>query len=207
MPATSLLPFVAAVVLMWLSPGPALTVLLRTATLRGLSHAVATTVGLEIGLYFWAIAAAAGAAALVAASEVAFVVLRVGGAVVLILLGIKAWRSASRAHGREPSLTGQGGRSKAFGNGLLVQLANPKTATLLIAFYPQFVPSGRPLLATTAELALLQVMIESVLYLAVAIAVSRAGDWFRRPAIRRRLEAVSGTVLIGLGIRVAVLSR
>ncbi|HET8589422.1 MAG TPA: LysE family transporter [Nakamurella sp.] len=70
MPATSMLPFVAAVVLMWLSPGPAMTVLLRTATVRGLSHAVATTVGLEIGLYFWAIAAAAGAAALVAASEV-----------------------------------------------------------------------------------------------------------------------------------------
>jgi threonine/homoserine/homoserine lactone efflux protein len=207
MPATSMLPFVAAVVLMWLSPGPAMTVLLRTATVRGLSHAVATTVGLEIGLYFWAIAAAAGAAALVAASEVAFVALRVGGAVVLILLGIKAWRSASRGYGREPSLTGQGGRAKAFGNGLLVQLANPKTATLLIAFYPQFVPSGRPLLTTTAELALLQVMIESALYLAVAIAVSRAGDWFRRPAIRRRLEAVSGTVLIGLGIRVAVLSR
>jgi threonine/homoserine/homoserine lactone efflux protein len=77
----------------------------------------------------------------------------------------------------------------------------------MIAFYPQFVPADRPLFATTAALALLQVVLETAFYLALAAGVSRAGAWFRRPRIRARLEAVSGTVLVGLGLRVAVTSR
>lgn len=89
----------------------------------------------------------------------------------------------------------------------MVQLANPKAAVFMIAFYPQFVPSDRPLFATTALLALVQVALEICLYLVLAAGVSRAGAWFRRPMIRRRLEAMSGTVLIGLGLRVAASSR
>jgi threonine/homoserine/homoserine lactone efflux protein len=86
-------------------------------------------------------------------------------------------------------------------------LANPKAAAFMIAFYPQFVPADQPLLATTALLALLQVAVEIIFYLGLAAVVGRAGAWFRRPAIRRRLDAVSGTVLIALGLRMAVESR
>ena len=60
-----------------------------------------------------------------------------------------------------------------------------------------------PVFATTALLGLLQITLETVLYLGLAAGVARAGTWFRRPPIRRRLEAVSGTVLVGLGVRVA----
>jgi threonine/homoserine/homoserine lactone efflux protein len=77
----------------------------------------------------------------------------------------------------------------------------------LIAFYRQFVPADRPLSATTAVLALVQVVLETVFYLALAAGVARAGEWFRRPRIRRRLEIVSGTVLVGLGLGVAVATR
>ena len=88
-----------------------------------------------------------------------------------------------------------------------MQLANPKAAVFMIAFYPQFVPAGGPVFITTAALGLLQVTIETVLYLALAAGVARAGAWFRRPRIRARSEAVSGTVLFGLGLRVAATSR
>ena len=88
-----------------------------------------------------------------------------------------------------------------------VQLANPKAAVFMVAFYPQFVPADRPLFATTALLATLQVALEIVVYLSLAAAAARAGDWFRRPAVRRRLDAVTGTVLVGLGVRVAVDGR
>jgi threonine/homoserine/homoserine lactone efflux protein len=88
----------------------------------------------------------------------------------------------------------------------MVQLANPKAAMFMIAFYPQFVPADMPLFTTAAALALLQVALEIVLYLALAAGVARAGAWFRRPAVRRRLDAVSGAVLVGLGVRVAATS-
>ncbi|CAA9527281.1 MAG: COG1280: Putative threonine efflux protein [uncultured Solirubrobacteraceae bacterium] len=214
----SLPAFVVAVILISASPGPAMALILRRAALGGFRGAVPTVLGLEAGLYLWALAAAAGFAALVAASEVAFVVLRVVGAIVLLALGARALRAAwaarrtpdegaveAEAPAAEP-LTRRGWW-RAFAEGAVVQLANPKAAVFMIAFYPQFVPADRPLFATTAVLGLLQVAIEIVIYLSLAAGVGRARAWFMRPAVRRRLEAVSGTVLIALGLRVATQSR
>ncbi|WP_431919037.1 LysE family translocator [Amycolatopsis tucumanensis] len=201
--------FALAVVLISASPGPAMALILRRAAVRGFRGAVPTVLGLEAGLYLWALFAAAGLAALVAASEVAFLVLRIVGAAFLIYLGVKAWRSAWRpaAPADEPPTASAKGWAKAFAEGALVMLANPKAAAFMIAFYPQFVPEGRPLFATTALLAVFQVALETVLYLALAAAVGRAGGWFRRSAVRRRLDAISGTVLVALGVRMAAESR
>jgi threonine/homoserine/homoserine lactone efflux protein len=191
-----------------------MALIFRRAALRGLRGAVPTVLGLELGLYVWALFAGAGFAALVAASEVAYLVLRIVGAAVLLYLGVTAWRTAWRDRGEaagapaEPApLPGRRHWWGAFGEGLLVQLANPKAAVFMIAFYPQFVPVDGPVFATTALLGLVQITVETGLYLALAAGVARAGAWFRRPRIRRRLEVVSGSVLIGLGLRVAATSR
>ena len=204
--------FVVAVLLISASPGPAMALIFRRAALTGFSGAVPTVLGLELGLYVWALCAAAGLAAIVATSQVAFVVLRVVGAAFLIYLGVRAWRTAWRSRTAESGpedavAVTRDGWWKAFGEGTLVQLANPKAAVFMVAFYPQFVPADRPLFATTAVLALLQVAIEVVFYLSLAAVVGRAGAWFRRATIRRRLEAVSGTVLIALGVRLATTTR
>jgi threonine/homoserine/homoserine lactone efflux protein len=229
--------FFVAVVLISASPGPAVALILRRAALRGLRRTVPVVLGLEAGLYLWALLAAAGVAALVAASEAAFVVLRVVGAVVLIGLGVRAWRTVWRqGRGTEPPEAGPAGRLdagsaesvgaqprdqaeplgdgagrgggwRAFAEGAAVQLANPKAAVFMVAFFPQFIPAGRPVFATTAVLAAVQVALETCLYLALAASVASAGGWFRRPAIRRRLEAASGAVLVGLGLRVAATSH
>jgi threonine/homoserine/homoserine lactone efflux protein len=210
--SVSLPAFVVAVLLVAASPGPAMALILRRTALHGMRTAVPLILGLELGLYLWALAAAAGFAALVAASEAAYWLLKIVGACVLVYLGVRAWLAAWRSRGdagqadapvddRGPS------GAKAFGEGVVVQLANPKAAVFMIAFYPQFVPSDQPLFATTALLALLQVSIELCFYLSLAALVARAGAWFRRSTVRCRLEAVSGTVLVGLGLRVAVSSR
>jgi len=215
---TMLPAFVVAVVLISASPGPAMALILRRAALHGFRATVATVMGLEVGLYLWALAAAAGFAAVVAASEVAYLVLRVVGAGVLLYLGVRAWRSAwtvrrTAVAPADPDVVPttsparDRGSARTFGEGVLVQLANPKAAVFMLAFYPQFVPADRPLFATTAALALLQVALETVLYLALAAGVARAGTWFRRPRVRVRLEVATGTVLVGLGLRVAASSR
>jgi threonine/homoserine/homoserine lactone efflux protein len=210
--ATSLPAFLLAVLLISASPGPAMALIFRRAALRGLSGAVPTVLGLELGLYCWALFAGLGFAALVAASEVAYLVLRVVGAGVLLYLGFRAYRAAwlQRRHPDVEVAPMPPARHQwwgAFGEGVVVQLANPKAAVFMIAFYPQFVPADGPVFVTTALLGLLQITVETVLYLALAAGVARAGTWFRRPHIRRRLEVVSGTVLVGLGLRVAVASN
>jgi threonine/homoserine/homoserine lactone efflux protein len=201
--------FVVAVLLISASPGPAMALIFRRAALGGWRAAVPTVLGLELGLYIWALAAAAGFAALVAVSETAYIVLKVVGAAVLLWLGIKAWRSAWRGGEAPEAVTSVTGRDwwRAFGEGVIVQLANPKAAVFMLAFYPQFVPADRPLFATTAGLAAIQVAIETGFYLTLAYGVGRAGAFFRRSRVRRRLDAIAGTVLVGLGIRVAVSSR
>jgi threonine/homoserine/homoserine lactone efflux protein len=207
--ATSLPGFLLAVLLISASPGPAMALIFRRAALRGLAGAVPTVLGLEVGLYCWALFAGAGLAALVAASEIAYLVLRVVGAAVLLWLGIRAYRAAWSPH-HDPTVPTdppvRRRRWSSFGEGVIVQLANPKAAVFMIAFYPQFVSAHGPVFATTAALGLLQITVETALYLGLAAGVARAGAWFRRPHIRRRLEVVSGTVLVGLGLRVAVSS-
>lgn len=211
----ALLPaFVVAVVVISASPGPAMALILQRAARHGFRAAVPTVLGLEAGLYLWALAAAAGFAALVAVSEVAFLVLRVVGAAVLLVLGFRALRSywLARRVGPEAAWPSGPGSPRprawtAFGEGALVQLANPKAAVFMIAFYPQFIPADRPLFATTALLAALQVVLELGLYLTLAAAVGRAGSWFSRPVVRRRLDLASGAVLVGLGLRVAAEGR
>lgn len=209
--ATSLPAFLLAVLLISASPGPAMALIFRRAALRGLAGAVPTVLGLELGLYCWALFAGAGFAALVAASEVAYLVLRIVGAGVLLYLGVRAFRAAWLAR-KDPDTVAppepprRHGWWGPFGEGVLVQLANPKAAVFMIAFYPQFVSAHGPVFTTTALLGLLQVTLETALYLTLAAGVARAGAWFRRPRIRRRLEMISGTVLVGLGLRVAVSS-
>lgn len=204
----SLPAFVLAVVLIAASPGPAMALILRRSALHGFRASVPTVLGLEAGLYLWALAAAAGFAALVAASEVAYVVLRVVGAAVLVYLGGRALIAAWHTRGAPPEAEtvpppSRARQRRAFAEGTVVQLANPKAAVFMLAFYPQFVPADAPLFATTAALALLQVGLETVLYLGLAAGVARTGAWFRRPAVRRRMEAASGTVLVALGARIA----
>lgn len=209
----SLPAFLLAVVLISASPGPAMALILRRAALRGFRATVPTILGLEAGLFAWALAAAAGFAALVAASEVAYLVLRVVGAAVLLALGARALRSALRPQpaadrcAAAPGLLSRGSWWRAFGEGAAVQLANPKAAVFMLALYPQFVPRGSSVLLTTTALASIQVTLETVLYLGLAAGVGRARGWFGRPAVRRRLELLSGSVLVALGLRVAASSR
>ena len=206
----ALLPaFVVAVLLISASPGPAMALIFQRAAAGGWRGAVPTVLGLECGLYLWALAAAAGFAALVAVSTTAFVVLKVVGAAVLLYLGLRAWRSAWRGGGLEEAVDEHAGRGwrKRFAEGTAVQLANPKAAIFMVAFYPQFVPADRPLFATTAGLAVVQVVIETAFYLTLAYGVGRAGAFFRRSRVRQRLDAIAGTVLVALGIRVALTSR
>lgn len=206
--------FVVAVVIVSATPGPAFALIVRRTALRGLRYGLCTIVGLEIGLYVWALLVASGFA-VVAASEAGFLVLKVVGCAVLGWLAVRsfrAWRHERRhpADADVPGAVLDVARRRplwAVGEGFVVQMANPKAAVFLLALYPQFVPADRPLFATTAVLGLVQVAIELLVYGAVAVSVTLASTWFRRSVVRRRLEALTGAVLLALGVRLALSDR
>lgn len=216
--------FLLAVLAISAVPGPAMALILRRAAVYGGRDTVPLVLGLEAALFLWALAAALGLAALVAVSEVAYTVLRVLGAVVLIGLGLLALRAAWAAR-REARTTGPGpcppgsasagGRvpiralsaRRAFGEGLVTNLANPKAAVFMVAFFPQFIPRGYPVLPTTIVLAGLQITVETILYCGLAFGVGRARQIIDRPAVRTTIDATSGTILVALGLKVATTTR
>jgi threonine/homoserine/homoserine lactone efflux protein len=196
--------FIAAVALLAMVPGPATALIVRRSAVYGTRAALPVVAGIELGIYLWAIAAAVGLAAVVAASEAAYVVLRIVGACVLIVLGVQAWRAARRPEdAATPASIGTPGWRWSAGAGVLTNLANPKAAVFAFAFYPQFIPAGADVLATTMLLGVLQVVVDATWYVMLALLVGRARHFFSSAAVRRRLERITGTVLIGLGIRLA----
>jgi threonine/homoserine/homoserine lactone efflux protein len=201
--------FLGAVLLIASIPGPAVALLIRRCAMGGFRAGVPIVLGLETGIYLWIIAAGAGVAALVAASHVAYTVLRVAGAIVLAVLGIQALRAARR--GEYDQLPAARlvprGRGGGYAMGVITNLANPKAAVFAFAFYPQFIPHGYPVLPTAAILGLLQITVETALYLGFAALIGRARQWFNRARVRRLLDTLCGMVLIGLGIRVAAESQ
>lgn len=211
---TSLRAFLAAVVIISATPGPgpAVALILRRTALRGAAYGAATIVGLEIGIYVWALLVASGFA-VVAASETGFAALKIVGCCVLGWLAVRSLRSwwAERRHQAAISEGADSGPRRgllwAVGEGFVVQMANPKAAIFLLALYPQFVAPGHDLFASTATLGILHVMVESAVYGVLMLSVARASAWFSRSVVRRRLEAVTGAVLVGLGIRLALTER
>jgi threonine/homoserine/homoserine lactone efflux protein len=171
---------------------------------------VSTTVGVVLGLAVWSLAASIGVAALLRRSEPAFVAVKLVGAVYLVWLGLQAWRVAWRRHGRDataPLVGSARHRSRrALRQGFLSNLANPKIAVFFTSFLPQFAAPGASFAALLA-LGLVFCLMTLVWLAGYGLFVARAGDVLRRPRIRRAMEAVTGAVLIGFGVRLATADR
>jgi threonine/homoserine/homoserine lactone efflux protein len=95
---------------------------------------------------------------------------------------------------------------RAFRDAVLTSLANPKLSVFFVALFPQFVPDGAPVLPLTLLMGLLVVSIDFAWYSLLAVLVTRAQRALR-PTFERRLEQLTGTVLVGLGVRLALEHR
>ncbi|MER6562446.1 LysE family translocator [Streptomyces sp. NPDC001027] len=213
---TSLLAFLGACTLIAASPGPS-TVLIVKQSLRSRRSGFLTVLGNETGVFVWGVVAAFGLTALLTASQAAYAVLRFGGAAVLVWFGVQALRQARRtkqAHGLDDGDEGDGaGESRgsaqrggwaAYRGGLLLNLANPKAAVFALSFLPQFVPEGAPHLPAMVGLAALWAVYEVGYYSLYVWFVGRMRRVLSQAGARRRLEQVSGGVLLLLGLRLAL---
>ncbi|MER7622126.1 LysE family translocator [Streptomyces sp. NPDC126503] len=203
---STLLAFLGACALIAASPGPS-TMLIIRQSLRSRRAGFLTVLGNETGVFVWGVAAALGLTALLAASQVAYDVLRIAGAVVLVVFGVKALLDARRGHGveedgRDEPVARSGGA--AYRSGLLLNLANPKAAVFAMSFLPQFVPAGVPPLPAMIALAAVWAVFEVGYYGMYVWFVGRLRAVLSRAGVRRRLEQVSGGVLLLLGVRMAV---
>jgi threonine/homoserine/homoserine lactone efflux protein len=192
---------IGASLLIALSPGPGTALVLRQSVRGGRRSALATVAGMEVGVLCWAVAAALGLSVLLTASEIAYLVLRVAGAAVLVWLGVKALLSEHDAT-RDTEAT-----SNAFRSGLVVNLANPKLGVFAISFLPQFLPAGHPGKGVLLLFAVAWVVVDTAWYLVVVGVLHRVRGRLSRTRVRRVLERLSGVVLLALGVRLVLGSR
>ena len=199
---TQLAAFLGVSLVVIATPGQDTALTIRNTLLGGRRSGIFTAAGVSVGQACWTLAASAGLAALLQASESAFLALRLGGAVYLVFLGLQALVGAMR--GRGERLTGgvsvpRLASAKAFRQGLVSNLGNPKMAVFFVSLLPQF---GHSFLALVA-LGLVFCTLTFAWLTGYAAVVARAGDFLRRPRIRRALEGVTGAVLVALGLRLA----
>jgi threonine/homoserine/homoserine lactone efflux protein len=194
---------VAAVVIC--TPGQDTALTIRNALSGGRRGGMATAAGVALGQAGWTVATAAGIASVLSASRPAFVALQLAGAAYLVALGAQSLVSAFRA--RDPRVDLEAGPSvapaQALRQGLLSNLGNPKMAVFFTSLLPQFAPSGALAFPALVGLGLLFCLLTFTWLALYALAVSRARHVLLRDRVRRIVDAVTGTVLIAFGLRLA----
>ena len=207
-PTIALLTFAIAAAVLTITPGVDTALVLRTVAVEGPRRALAAAFGICCGLLLWGLAVALGIGALLAASSLAYTVLRWVGAAYLVWLGLTL---LLRPHQEAPSLDAvppaQPSAMKWFARGLLSNLTNPKVGVFYVTFLLQFVPPGVAVAPFIALLVTLHVA-EGVLWLTFLIVATRSiARLLRRPAVVRVLERLTAAILIGFGLRLAFEGR
>jgi threonine/homoserine/homoserine lactone efflux protein len=193
--------FLGIAILVIVTPGQDTALTIRNTVLGGRRAGAATSLGVACGNACWTVAASVGLAALLLASEPVFVALKLVGAAYLVYLGLHAlWHAVRRSGSAIGRISGSPlAPRRAFRQGLFSNLGNAKIAVFFTSLLPQFGNSFWSLLA----LGLLFSSLTLTWLAAYSFAVARAGDVLRRPRIRRSLDALTGTVLVAFGIRLA----
>ena len=198
--------FIAAAIALLLTPGPAVLYIVTRSVEQGRTAGLVSTIGIHVGTLFHIAAATAGLSALLASSAVAFAIVKYAGAAYLIYLGVRKLLSKPAGDGAAAPMAGRGrDLRRAFRDGVVVNLLNPKTALFFLAFLPQFVDLSRG--AVPFQIAFLGFLFAALGLLsdsAYALAAGTAGQWIKRH--RRYLSVerwVSGTIYIGLGLTAA----
>jgi threonine/homoserine/homoserine lactone efflux protein len=201
------LAFVAASVALLLIPGPTVLLVLSYAISQGKRVALATVGGVALGDFIAMSASLAGLGALVLASATLFTILKWVGAVYLVYLGIKLFGSASTASLGDLEKVTQTSAASVFGHATAVTALNPKSIVFFIAFVPQFVVVGSPLLPQFAILIATFVGLAALNALIYALLADKLRAKIARPSVLVWVSRIGGTALIAMGIATAVFKR
>jgi threonine/homoserine/homoserine lactone efflux protein len=196
--------FLLVALVVTLTPGPGTAMILRVAARDGRRAALGAVAGNSAGILVWAGLSALGVSSLILASRVAYDVLRVAGAAVLVVLGLRSLLRRRRGEEAEPASPPR--RLVGWKLGVVTSLSNPKVAVFFVALLPQFLSPGTAVLPAALAMAAVIVALDVVWFSTLAYLVERAGRVFR-PRIRGLMERLTGTVLVGLGVRLATESR
>ena len=208
--------FLGASILLILAPGPDMTLVARNTITRGRAEGLQTVGGLLIGLSVHVTAAVAGLSAILTGSHVAFTVVKIVGALYLLVLG---GRTLLAARATAVAVADDDGNDLMFGahqsrfvaataspalQGALSAALNPKLAVFFLTFLPQFVDPNHMPQASMLAHGLTFALMGAAWLVVWVLLLDRLGRVIRRPNVRAWMERATGAVLVGLGVRLAL---
>lgn len=204
----AVLGFAVVAGLLTIIPGIDTALVLRSAISRGRTDAFAAALGINAGCLVWGVAAAVGASALLAASELAYRILTLAGAAYMVWLGISLLRTSLRPHRASAAVDPP--RASAwhgFATGLWTNLLNPKIGVFYLATIPQFVPADTSPLLMGVLLAAVHNVLGMVWFTVIILATGFAARWLARDVVAKVTDRITGTVLVAFGAKLALDAR
>jgi threonine/homoserine/homoserine lactone efflux protein len=199
-----LLAFLAAALLITASPGPDNLMVLSMGLSKGRKHGMVFGLGCALGCLSHTVLAVIGVSALIAASPVAFTVLKVCGGLYLVWMGVRALRSSGTMKLDQAPV--EESLSRLFFKGVFANAINPKVVLFFLSFLPQFVITGRgDESLQLAQLGLVFTAQAALLFGALGFFSGAIGRWIhRRPGVGVWLDRVAGAVFVGLGVKLVL---
>jgi len=202
----SFLAFVLAAVVLAITPGPGIAYVVARTVAGGRAEGLASCFGTGIGGMLHVFAAALGLSLIIAQSAVAYNLVKYLGAAYLVYMGIRLLLRKDQALTVEP-VTSQGTRRSLY-EGIVVETLNVKTALFFLAFLPQFVSPGKPLVPQLMTLGSICVILNTMVDVIAVFAADRLlKSGAARAARARLLTRVSGVTMLGLGAFLSLAGR
>lgn len=199
---TALLAFIAAASLLTVTPGLDTAIVLRTAAAEGPARAARAALGVLSGCLAWGAAVALGLGVLLAASSLAYAVLKWAGAAYLAWLGLRLLLNPRERFDLTGAVAAK--RGNWWLRGFLTNLLNPKVGVFYVSFLPQFVPAHVVAGPFVFLLAAIHAVLGALWFAALIAATTPLKRWLQRAAVVRWLDRMTGAVFIGFGLRLAL---
>jgi RhtB (resistance to homoserine/threonine) family protein len=205
--------FAGIAALLTITPGADTMMILRNVFARGRTAGVLTMIGICSGLFFHASLSALGLSLILVRSATAFQIVKLIGVCYLVYLGAQSlWKARRDAAKTSGSLThdaksGSAELRKAFFEGLMTNVLNPKVAIFYLAFLPQFITPQDWVFGKSVLLASIHFSQGLIWYSILIYSFARMRMLLGRPRVKQVFEAISGIVLIGFGLRLAAERR
>ena len=204
---TMWLAFLAAALVIAVSPGPGAVLSMSTGLRHGYAAALRAIAGLQIALLLQLGVVALGLGAVLATSETAFALVKFAGAAYLIWLGVQKWRSPPEPIGGDGEGLRVQSRRQLYAQGILVNLTNPKAIVFIAALVPQFIVPDRPQWPQFAIIGATMVSVDVMVMSCYALLATRFRPLLRNPRLLRLQNRIFGGLFVGAGAMLAASSR
>lgn len=206
--AAALAAFTATAALLTITPGLDTALVLRTAAVEGPRRAMLAAIGIALGCLGWGLLVGAGLGALLAASRLAYEVLRWAGALYLLYLGARLIMVPRRALDLSVSDEGSApARPNWLLRGFLTNMLNPKVGVFYVSFLPQFIPAGASVLGWSVLLASIHNILGLLWFGALVLATRPLLKVLRRPGVLSWLDRATGALFVAFGLKLALSAR